>query len=291
MMNILTVFNIIPDLDLISEAEWASDIVDTRLDFPGVKTVPETQDESAAELALRFRDAAAAGSADSAAAASGTAGSPGSTAAAAAGDEVRLSAVTLGDAVADKALRTLTALGYQTADRIDTDRPGPDNAEAHAALLAEYCRKRGPFDLILTGTQSGVSGFSQLPLLLAEALQLPCITEVTGFSAGAEGRIRAEHRTDAGILSEDLPTPLLLTIGDVPDTCLRIPTLRQRKASGSNPPSVIPASGLSGEFREHGMRLQSVSAIDQSRAARRMEGDPDDVAKQIVQEYIREGSR
>ena len=44
MMNILTVFNIIPDLDLISEAEWASDIVDTRLNFPGVKTVPEAQD-------------------------------------------------------------------------------------------------------------------------------------------------------------------------------------------------------------------------------------------------------
>ena len=65
MMNILTVFNIIPDLDLISEAEWASDIVDTRLNFPGVKTVPEAQDESAAELALRFRDAAAAASADS----------------------------------------------------------------------------------------------------------------------------------------------------------------------------------------------------------------------------------
>ncbi len=218
MMNILTVFNIIPDLDLISEAEWASDIVDTRLDFPGVKTVPEAQDESAAELALRFRDAAAAASADSVAAAS--AGSHASAAAAAIDSEVRLTAVTFGNAVADKALRTLTALGYQSADRIDTDRPGPDNEESHAALLAEYCRKRGPFDLILSGTQSGVSGFSQLPLLLAEALQFPCITEVTGFSAGSEGRIRIEHQTDTGILSEDLPTPLLLTIGDVPDTCL-----------------------------------------------------------------------
>lgn len=278
MMNILTVFNIIPDLDLISEAEWASDIVDTRLDFPGVKTVPEAQDESAAELALRFRDAAATASADS-------------VAAAAIDSEVRLSAVTLGDTVADKPLRTLTALGYQSADRIDTDRPGPDNAETHAALLAEYCRKRGPFDLILTGTQSGVSGFSQLPLLLAEALQFPCITEVTGFSAGAEGRIRIEHQTDTGILSEDLPTPLLLTIGDVPDTCLRIPTLRQRKASGSNPPSVISASEFSEELKENGIRLQSVSAIDQSRAARQMEGDTDDIVKQIVQEYIREGTR
>ena len=165
MMNILTVFNIIPDLDLISEAEWASDIVDTRLNFPGVKTVPEAQDESAAELALRFRDAAAAASADSVAVR--TTGSPDFISAAAAENEVRLSAVTLGDTVADKALRTLTALGYQSADRIDTDRPGPDNEESHAALLAEYCRKRGPFDLILTGTQSGVSGFSQLPLLLA----------------------------------------------------------------------------------------------------------------------------
>lgn len=278
MMNILTVFNIIPDLDLISEAEWASDIVDTRLDFPGVKTVPEAQDESAAELALRFRDAAATASADS-------------VAAAAIDSEVRLSAVTLGDTVADKPLRTLTALGYQSADRIDTDRPGPDNAETHAALLAEYCRKRGPFDLILTGTQSGVSGFSQLPLLLAEALQFPCITEVTGFSAGAEGRIRIEHQTDTGILSEDLPTLLLLTIGDVPDTCLRIPTLRQRKASGSNPPSVISASEFSEELKENGIRLQSVSAIDQSRAARQMEGDTDDIVKQIVQEYIREGTR
>ena len=278
MMNILTVFNIIPDLDLISEAEWASDIVDTRLDFPGVKTVPEAQDESAAELALRFRDAAATASADS-------------VAAAAIDSEVRLSAVTLGDTVADKPLRTLTALGYQSADRIDTDRPGPDNAETHAALLAEYCRKRGPFDLILTGTQSGVSGFSQLPLLLAEALQFPCITEVTGFSAGAEGRIRIEHQTDTGILSEDLPTPLLLTIGDVPDTCLRIPTLRQRKASGSNPPSVISASEFSEELKENGIRLQSVSAIDQSRAARQMEGHTDDIVKQIVQEYIREGTR
>lgn len=289
MMNILTVFNIIPDLDLISEAEWASDIVDTRLNFPGVKTVPEAQDESAAELALRFRDAAAAASADSVAAAS--AGSHASAAAAAIDSEVRLTAVTLGDTVADKPLRTLTALGYQSADRIDTDRPGPDNAETHAALLAEYCRKRGPFDLILAGTQSGVNGFSQLPLLLAEALQFPCITEVTGFSAGAEGRIRIEHQTDTGILSEDLPTPLLLTIGDVPDTCLRIPTLRQRKASGSNPPSVISASEFSEELKENGIRLQSVSAIDQSRAARRMEGDTDDVAKQIVQEYIREGTR
>ena len=291
MMNILTVFNIIPDLDLISEAEWASDIVDTRLDFPGVKTVPEAQDESAAELALRFRDAAAAASADSASTASVTADSHACAATAAIDSEVRLSAVTLGDTVADKPLRTLTALGYQSADRIDTDRPGPDNAETHAALLAEYCRKRGPFDLILTGTQSGVSGFSQLPLLLAEALQFPCITEVTGFSAGAEGRIRIEHQTDTGILSEDLPTPLLLTIGDVPDTCLRIPTLRQRKASGSNPPSVISASEFSEELKENGIRLQSVSAIDQSRAARRMEGDTDDVAKQIVQEYIREGTR
>ncbi len=289
MMNILTVFNIIPDLDLISEAEWASDIVDTRLDFPGVKTVPEAQDESAAELALRFRDAAAAASADSVAAAS--AGSHASAAAAAIDSEVRLTAVTFGNAVADKALRTLTALGYQSADRIDTDRPGPDNEESHAALLAEYCRKRGPFDLILAGTQSSVSGFSQLPLLLAEALQFPCITEVTGFSAGAEGRIRIEHQTDTGILSEDLPTPLLLTIGDVPDTCLRIPTLRQRKASGSNPPSVISASEFSEELKENGIRLQSVSAIDQSRAARQMEGDTDDIAKQIVQEYIREGTR
>lgn len=289
MMNILTVFNIIPDLDLISEAEWASDIVDTRLDFPGVKTVPEAQDESAAELALRFRDAAAAASADSVAAAS--AGSHASAAAAAIDSEVRLTAVTFGNAVADKALRTLTALGYQSADRIDTDRPGPDNEESHAALLAEYCRKRGPFDLILSGTQSGVSGFSQLPLLLAEALQFPCITEVTGFSAGSEGRIRIEHQTDTGILSEDLPTPLLLTIGDVPDTCLRIPTLRQRKASGSNPPSVISASEFSEELKENGIRLQSVSAIDQSRAARQMEGDTDDIAKQIVQEYIREGTR
>lgn len=289
MMNILTVFNIIPDLDLISEAEWASDIVDTRLDFPGVKTVPEAQDESAAELALRFRDAAAVGPVDSAAVR--TTGSYTSAAAAAIDSEVRLTAVTFGNAVADKALRTLTALGYQSADRIDTDRPGPDNEESHAALLAEYCRKRGPFDLILTGTQSGVSGFSQLPLLLAEALQFPCITEVTGFSAGAEGRIRIEHQTDTGILSEDLPTPLLLTIGDVPDTCLRIPTLRQRKASGSNPPSVISASEFSEELKENGIRLQSVSAIDQSRAARQMEGDTDDIAKQIVQEYIREGTR
>lgn len=289
MMNILTVFNIIPDLDLISEAEWASDIVDTRLNFPGVKTVPEAQDESAAELALRFRDAAAAASADSVAAAS--AGSYASAAAAAIDSEVRLTAVTFGNAVADKALRTLTALGYQSANRIDTDRPGPDNEESHAALLAEYCRKRGPFDLILAGTQSSVSGFSQLPLLLAEALQFPCITEVTGFSAGAEGRIRIEHQTDTGILSEDLPTPLLLTIGDVPDTCLRIPTLRQRKASGSNPPSVISASEFSEELKENGIRLQSVSAIDQSRAARQMEGDTDDIVKQIVQEYIREGTR
>lgn len=289
MMNILTVFNIIPDLDLISEAEWASDIVDTRLNFPGVKTVPEAQDESAAELALRFRDAAAAASADSVAAAS--AGSHASAAAAAIDSEVRLTAVTFGNAVADKALRTLTALGYQSADRIDIDRTGPDNEESHAALLAEYCRKRGPFDLILAGTQSGVSGFSQLPLLLAEALQFPCITEVTGFSAGAEGRIRIEHQTDTGILSEDLPTPLLLTIGDVPDTCLRIPTLRQRKASGSNPPSVISASEISEELKENGIRLQSVSTIDQSRAARQMEGDTDDIVKQIVQEYIREGTR
>ena len=76
---------------------------------------------------------------------------------------------------------------------------------ATARLLAAACRKR-PFDLVLCGKQGAGEDHQQVASLLAEALDLPCVTVVTAIEyEGVSLRCTREIEGGAEVVKVPLP--------------------------------------------------------------------------------------
>ena len=124
--------------------------------------------------------------------------------------------LTLGPAEAAGQLRDMLALGAGKGVLLQTDGAewGP---VATAAAIAEAVRDRG-FDLLLFGNEAADTGGYQVPVRVAHALGLPCVTgikrlEITAADgAGNAGSIRAgrEYRGAEEIF--DLPLPAVVSV-------------------------------------------------------------------------------
>ena len=216
-----------PDFEALPAADWLAaptSGVPTRY----VRRVLNCFDESALELALRLRDAAAK-----------------------LGLTVDLGALCVGGREAEPCLKTLVALGYEQAVRVATRgrasdpdaprrRPGPGRDRADpgldfapdivAAIIAGYARRAAPGDLLVLGCRSGPGDSGTVPFRVAEALGWPCLTQVTEVDPLPDGRLRVAGMVDDGLLRLTLTLPCVLAVGNAVVSHLRVPTLRDRLA-------------------------------------------------------------
>jgi len=219
-MNVLVSFKVVPDLDLLSGNDWTVDgncQVETRF----VKKMINPYDESALELALKLADQAGN-----------------------AGFSIDLSALTIADSGSDLTLKSLRALGYRQAIRIAEEDDLRFAPEKVAALITAYARQRDDFNLIFMGRQSGVGDNAKTPLVAAELLGWPCITQVTGVTMISQHTLQVSAISDQGLVTRTIKTPCLLAVGNAPFSYLRVPTLRAIKEQAEQPIDVITRSDL-----------------------------------------------
>lgn len=216
-MNILVAFKVVPNLDMIPLIDWEPD-AELKINTAYVPLEVNGVDESALELARRIgvRD-----------------DFPGT-----------LTALTIGDENTERALNTLLALGFQHAVRVLPEGDLRFAPQVVAACIANYMRRSGMPDLVLTGGQSPEGDNAQTPLLLAEMLGWPCITNTVGLEAMPGGRVKVTSVTDEGILEQEAVLPLVVSVGDAPDTGLRVPTLKDRLRGKSKPVYCLPMRDL-----------------------------------------------
>ncbi|MBQ1490258.1 MAG: hypothetical protein IIZ43_04345 [Eubacterium sp.] len=270
-MRILTCLKIIPDLDQVPEADWASGASSGFFDFRGIKTILDPLSECGVELALRFRDAAQD----------------------AAVELEALTALPTGEdpKPAVRMLRTLAALGFLHTTLITDSPVSPAAPDVTAQVLADYCRTHGPYDLIVIGAQSADGGTGMTGLLLAEQLGLPCRTNVARFSpSDPTAAITAEYTRDGFRIQETVDTPVVLTIDDVPGALLRVPTLRQRKSAANAAPEEISYTENGADLPESRYALTGTALIDQSRSGVLIEGkDAAAMAARLYEDYLKGG--
>ena len=269
MIRILNLLKTTPDLDKVPEADWASGASSGVFDFSYIKQEIDPLSESGLELTLR--------------------------ALAPSRESFHASALTCGPAVSEKALRTLYALGYDECIRIDC-APDPLDPEGVASVIADFCQSREPYDLVVLGAQSPDGGTRKTPYLLAEYLGCPVLRNVTGFDFTEDGRLHVLRKVPGGTLEETVSLPLVISIGDVPGTLLRVPTLMQRKAAAGREITVVDMYGMQAAdaldplpVREKtDISLISMEIVDQSRAGRRIEGKtPAEIARILYEEYLK----
>lgn len=219
MVNLLTCFHTLSDPDVLSEKEWIEGCKTGAMDFSYIRKTVNCFDESALELACRFRDM----------------GEENTTA---------LTAVTIGDKTDESALRTLAALGFVHVARIDTGTEnGTENltSEETANALVSWIKRQAnpalsmPFDLIITGQRSGDWNQAKVPMLIADQLGIRCLSNVTGFIPSDDKGAVVRWLMDDAVCSAYIEYPAVMSIGDVSGAFLRVPTLRQRMKSKQQP--------------------------------------------------------
>jgi electron transfer flavoprotein beta subunit len=119
--------------------------------------------------------------------------------------------LTLGPPEAEEQLRDMMAIGVDRAIHLVTDGGEWDPQATAAAIVDAIRAEPEPYDLILFGNESADAGNYQVPIRVARALGLPCVTGVKGLSVDA-GSVRCEQEVAAGRDVYVVPTPAVVTV-------------------------------------------------------------------------------
>jgi electron transfer flavoprotein beta subunit len=244
-MDIMVCFKVVPDLDLLSGSGW---VIDNRfrVETGFVKNMLNPYDESSLEMALKVSDQARE-----------------------TGIRLRLSALTISDSKANLFLKTLNALKFDQTVRIEGTGDNRFSPELCATLISAYVKRTGMPDYLIMGRQSGVGDNAMTPLITAEILKWPCITGVLSIEPSKDSCLRVTCQADDGLYRQVVEPPCILTVGNAPNTYLRIPTLKDIKAHGQNPVEVLNADDLVADGRPvllpDNCELQSLEAIGSDR--------------------------
>ena len=249
------------DPELLTQEEWIKGCETGHVDTSYIKKSLNSYDESALELACRCRDNSE--------------------------EECELSALIIGDKVGDNVLNTLAALGFTRLVRIDanTDREELSSEEIIGLLLA-WLRMQEPFDVIVTGIKSGDGNQGKLPIAVAEEMGMRCITHVTEFKARGDEYLEVDWDTDSSHCKANMECPLVLAVGTVASSYLRVPTLADRMKTKGKETEIINASELACQVNEVTRpRLISMTAVDETRETMAIDGDDANYAAEQIASY------
>ena len=181
------------------------------LDEAGVKFILNPYDEFAVEEALRRKEKAGAG---------------------------EVVVIALGPAAAQETIRTTLAMGADRGILLQADRIPTDGLEVAEALATEL--KGARFDLILFGKMAIDDYNHQVGPMVAELLDLPCVTTVAHLEIeGMKGV--AEREIEGGVEVVEFPLPAVLTT-DKGLNEPRYPALKGIMAAKKKPLDVKPAT-------------------------------------------------
>src|SRR5213075_1666193 len=181
------------------------------LDDTGVKFILNPYDEFAVEEALRRKEQAGTG---------------------------QVVVVSLGPAAAQETIRTALAMGADRGVLLEVDRVPIDGLEVAKALAAEL--KGGGYDLILFGKMAIDDYNHQVGPMVAELLDLPCVTTVAHLEIAA-GKATAEREIEGGVEVVEFSLPAVLTT-DKGLNEPRYPALKGIMAAKKKPLEVKPTT-------------------------------------------------
>jgi electron transfer flavoprotein beta subunit len=147
----------------------------------------------------------------------------------------KITAVSCGPEGAEDVLRKALALKADDAVLVHSEATNPDPLFV-AKTLAAAIRKIGPFDVVMVGREAGDWGAGQTGGLLAEELQVPCVSFAENLEPGAAvGAVKVKRQTDGGWELLEAATPLVVTITNHEKNVPRIPKTRDVMQSYRKP--------------------------------------------------------
>ena len=215
------------------------------IDETGVKFVPNPYDEYALEAAIALKDKAGAG---------------------------ETTVLALGTDASQETIRTALAMGIDRGILLQSTG-SPDGFEVAKAIADEL--KAGGFDLILFGKMAVDDYNHQVGVMVAELLELPCISAVSSLTIDG-GLVTAEREVEGGVEVATCQLPAVITADKGMNTP-RLPSLKGIMAAKKKPMEVksvtLGAGGL----------VVSALTLPPERQAGRIVGEGPDAVPALVQ--------
>ncbi len=267
-MKTLVCFKAVPDLELLTEEDWAA-ATNLRVNTGFVKNIINCFDESALEMALKLSDYSEGFSALN-----------------------ELTALTIGEKKSEPFLKNLYALKFGKAVRIESDEDIEFLPEVTAAVISRYAANNNQ-ELIIMGRQSNTGDNSKTPLLVAELLGWPCITQVTNIAPDKNCCLQVTNMVDGGTLTQVVKTPCVLAVGNAPCSYMRVPTLKDKMQYGKRAVEVLDIKDFTQPFDAAGTdfscELKNISVIDNKRKGIVINGEsPAEKAGILYHSYLKE---
>jgi len=190
----------------------------------------------------------------------------------------KITVISLGPESVEDSLRKGLAMKADEAFMIVNNNGQLPDSAAVAKVLATAIRKMEPFDLILTGRESGDWGAGQTGGILAEELGLPFTAFVDEVSPEGDDRLILRQQTDSGWQKFSAPKPAVASITNSDHNLPRIPKTRDIIMANRKPLTTwtledleISAEALSSN--QHKARVRKLSIPESKSECEFIEGD------------------
>jgi electron transfer flavoprotein beta subunit len=121
--------------------------------------------------------------------------------------------LTLGPPEAEEQLRDMMAIGVDTGIHVVTDGSEWDPQATASAIISAVRSSESGFDLLLFGNESADAGNYQVPIRVATALGLPCVTGVKAISVVDDASaVRCEQEVAGGRDVYVVPLPAVVSV-------------------------------------------------------------------------------
>lgn len=216
---------------------------------PGTPPVVNGFDLHATEAALRIKDAH--------------------------GGAAEISVVSIGPAFTMDVIKKPLSMGSDMLVLVEDPALAELQAFATVRVLAAALKKAGAFDLILCGRQASDWDNAHVPLGLAEALQVPCVTlarRVEVVAAGA--RVRVERSLSDGYQVVEASLPAVVSVSNELGEP-RYPTLRGIMAATRKQPikMALAELGITPADLAPALRLERLYVPERQRAVELIKGE------------------
>ena len=194
--------------------------------------------------------------------------------------------VSLGGGDNTDVIRKCYAMGIDNAIHIEDPALAQADAPAFARVLQKVFEK-GDYDLVITGKQAQDTDNGQTGIMLAEFLNLPCVSNVVSIEVMDDQHIKVSRLGDLGVELVELTLPAVVTVSDSINEP-RLPAMRGIMMAKKKKIDVMDLAALGTSADEIGCsalksEITEFMASKTRQAGQKFEGDAAQITAQVVQ--------
>jgi len=183
-------------------------------------------------------------------------------------------------------IRKCFAMGIDNGILIDDPALTGADSFVYANVLSK-AYQAGDYNLIITGKQAQDTDSGQTGIMLAEALGIPCVSNVVEISVMDDTHVKVSRLGDAGTELIELELPALITVTDSINEP-RLPAMRGIMMAKKKKVSTLDLAALGTSAEEVGCgspksEVIAFMASEKRQAGQKFEGDPAEITAQVVE--------